>query len=756
MDVRLPDGTVIKGVPDDMSKADLTAKLKLNGYDTSKLDAPPSSGIPAPRRTGTIVDQIPGYGGAVPAAQAASAPFGKRAIEFIEPTAEALGTVGGAALGTALGPAGTVGGAGLGYGLTKGGLRMVKTAMGYEAPQTAADALVTGATDVLTGATMEAAGRGIIGPALAKGGGYLSKLGNIKYDTYLKAIENKGDDIVNALRGSNQGRIVPGSAPTAGEVAAPVGSTQFSALQARSTKVPGVASEYAAQSAQTNAARTAQEGRVQERAQTLVEKLKAKIDRGLTNVAPEESGRALTAIAEAEKQSVKKGVIEPAYKEAFAAAGDAKINVGNVIDEAESILGRKLSTFDPSTAPATVSKLLSLQPKTPEAAPLGKGLVASKIKQSAPEAPAPDVTLQQLDDVRKAINADIAAAKTSNDPAAATTLRNLGRLHKQIDEAVAGSTTLSDEAKQAYGNALNLYRTEYAPRFKTGVNADLFKTTSGNEGKIKPEDVIKKYFQPNGVSEAEQFLTMYGKNPNALRIARSGIEDLYLREAGAGITPEANAAFLRKYADPIRVLDNAGVNVTERLGIVAKDAARLARVQDFAATNGNKLSAPLPAGSNALAVEKRISDLTSGLSPRQLSDVNAVRQDLLREGEYQRLVKTAGAEGQDVGSLATATGKEAGLPLPSLLSLPITVFNNVYKKLALRMDDKLALEIARELTNPAIAAQAIQNAMKLEGQRAASAATLKQVGRAATVGVNALVPSEPPRIQLNNMAPGRP
>lgn len=40
MDVSLPDGTVIKGVPDGMSKADLTAKLKANGYDVSKLEAP--------------------------------------------------------------------------------------------------------------------------------------------------------------------------------------------------------------------------------------------------------------------------------------------------------------------------------------------------------------------------------------------------------------------------------------------------------------------------------------------------------------------------------------------------------------------------------------------------------------------------------------------------------------------------------------------------------------------------------------------
>lgn len=42
MDVRLPDGTLLRNVPDGMSKADLTAKLQSNGYDISKLSAPAS------------------------------------------------------------------------------------------------------------------------------------------------------------------------------------------------------------------------------------------------------------------------------------------------------------------------------------------------------------------------------------------------------------------------------------------------------------------------------------------------------------------------------------------------------------------------------------------------------------------------------------------------------------------------------------------------------------------------------------------
>ena len=40
MDVRLPDGTLLRNVPDGMSKADLTAKLQSNGYDIGKLSAP--------------------------------------------------------------------------------------------------------------------------------------------------------------------------------------------------------------------------------------------------------------------------------------------------------------------------------------------------------------------------------------------------------------------------------------------------------------------------------------------------------------------------------------------------------------------------------------------------------------------------------------------------------------------------------------------------------------------------------------------
>lgn len=54
IDVELPDGTVIEGVPADISKTDLIARLKRNGLDTSTLE-----GVAPTQETADNVDQPP-------------------------------------------------------------------------------------------------------------------------------------------------------------------------------------------------------------------------------------------------------------------------------------------------------------------------------------------------------------------------------------------------------------------------------------------------------------------------------------------------------------------------------------------------------------------------------------------------------------------------------------------------------------------------------------------------------------------------
>ena len=696
----------------------------------------------------TPAGQIPGAGPYQAPAAVQEVPMGRRAATpqreapmFAGGLGGALGAQRGMQVGALIAPAlgplapaapivGGVVGGGLGYAAGKGLIELPEYLRGEVAPSAAVERV---AGDVRTGAITEGIGQ-MAAPAVSKAAEYVSKVKNLKLDTYIKALDGKGDDILQALRGPRS--AVPGAAPGAGEVAAPAGSARFSVLQAKAQKVPAMASEFAGMEAQTAAAQAAQQTRAQAKFDAAAAKVQSKMNSALTPMRPEDAGAALVAGAEAKREAMKKGVIEPAYAAAFKEAGDAKIDMTKVVDEAEAILGRKLSDFDPSTAPETVRKLLSLQPMAPPTKPLGAGVVSGKIKPPAPAAAPAEVTLQQLDDIRKAVNVDIAAGRTSMDPGAGMRLRSLDKIHKAIDDAVKSSTTLPDTAKAAYDDALNKYRTEYVPKFKTGVNDQMFRATALNEPKIKPEDVITKYFQPRGVSEARNFVELFGKDPKAMQVARSGIEDLYAREVKVP-TPEAHAAFLQKYADPIKVLDDAGMNVLQRINVVGQNAARLQKINDLAAQTGVKLTPPLPPGATADAVGRRLTALTNGLTPQQLSHVNAVQQDLLRRGEYERLVKAGSEAGIDIKQIGTKTGVELGVPLPPFLSVPITVFNAVVKRLALRLDDKLAMEIAREMTDPALAAKSVEQALKLQTARQLGGKVAPEVARAATFGAGA-------------------
>lgn len=575
----------------------------------------------------------------------------------------------------------------------------------------------------------------VAAPIVSKIAQYGRNLKDLKSADLIKMMEGRGEDILAAAR-SPEATIVPGATPHMGEVAAPVGSARFAAGVEKLRNAPGFETEKATQAAQVNEARLAQEGRVQSDYQKKIEDVKNKIDTSLTEVDPHEIGSALTAAAKAEKDKLQKGVITPAYENAFELAGKAKVDISDVVKKAEDILGQPLSQIDPRSAPQTARALMAFKngPTPGEFVSLGEhaGYTA---EAGAPKAPT--ANMRELDALRKDINADVTAAKMSSDPMAATRLRQLEQLHKTIDDAIGKSDTLPEAAKTAYAQAVNLYRTEMVPRFKTGVNANLFKQTSINEGKVRPEDVVQKYFNPNGTSEAKQFVALFGRNPDAMKVASAGIEDLFrqkvLTEAG-DVAPEKVAAFMKTYRGPIAELDNAGMGLAQKFEAVKADAARLAEIKRIADASGNKLAAPLPPGSNALAIGKRIDDLTKNMTPAQLQAVDAVRRDLARSEEYQRLVAAGRPAAEGSEKLATEAGAQAGIPTASFLHRGITIFNSVAKRLMGHMDAKLALELARELSNPAAGAAAIEKALAFEAKGQARNALARRAAPALSMG----------------------
>ena len=156
MDVRLPDGTVIKGVPDDMSKADLAAKLQANGYDISKLSS-----------------EIPGARAAAPELTTTQKVY-QAVRPYAAPLIEGAGAIGGGLIGAGAGTlaapglgtaAGGVAGAGLGYGMGKELMNLGDIYLGGQAPRQGAAQVTEPVKNILEGATYEAGGRAI-GPAL--------------------------------------------------------------------------------------------------------------------------------------------------------------------------------------------------------------------------------------------------------------------------------------------------------------------------------------------------------------------------------------------------------------------------------------------------------------------------------------------------------------------------------------------------------------------------------------------------------------
>lgn len=172
MDVRLPDGTLIRGVPEGTTRAQLVEKLRNNGYDTSGLEATsttatPVAEVPAAERTGV---KPPEWAAEYPNIYKAAV----ATRQTIGPTVEMLGGIGGGAVGTVGGTPGigTLLGAGAGYAGAKQVLRMADQYLGLEPRLSPQDAIAQASKDIAMGATTEAGGR-VAGQVIGAGMGKL-------------------------------------------------------------------------------------------------------------------------------------------------------------------------------------------------------------------------------------------------------------------------------------------------------------------------------------------------------------------------------------------------------------------------------------------------------------------------------------------------------------------------------------------------------------------------------------------------------
>lgn len=250
------------------------------------------------------------------------------------------------------------------------------------------------------------------------------------------------------------------------------------------------------------------------------------------------------------------------------------------------------------------------------------------------------LTLEQADGLRKAINLDAAAASSSTAPAAATQLLGISALHREIDSAVANSN-LSDEAKSAYRSALQIYREQFVPRFKTGLQIDILGNTRKNVPRLIPDNVVDKVISnESGVS---QYMAMFKGDPQANASLKAGIEDLFERQLAQ--SPESAQTWLTRHRKVFDDLEAQGVDVrsgleqTQRRFVQQQEnEAALASLQtQFGAKNAGELvDTMLQSSANLSRGLKAMDDTGRRAFAQEISDR---AMTLVETGNYAGAIK---------------------------------------------------------------------------------------------------------------------
>jgi hypothetical protein len=272
------------------------------------------------------------------------------------------------------------------------------------------------------------------------------------------------------------------------------------------------------------------------------------------------------------KRTARERQIEPAYEQPIRAAGRRQIDITPVVALSEQVLGRPLTAFQPETAPGALAReLASLRrpPSQGEWVSLGEG--AGYYGEPGPPGPT-TASLKQIDAIRRGINADLAQAAQATDAGAATRYAALKEMSRRLNAAVEQTGAIPDNVKAAYRRANELYRTEYAPRFKAGITADMLQQTSRGVTKLLPDDIVDAILKNE--TNAEQFVNTFRGDPTAQSALNSSIigrvRETALDPSTGFIRPEKIDAFLQNPA-----LDALGVDLRTTLQPLRDEAIRI-------------------------------------------------------------------------------------------------------------------------------------------------------------------------------------
>ena len=663
----------------------------------------PSSGIPGPRATGTIVDQIPGYGGPVPAADnAPSLTTGQKiyriARPILAPTAEALGTAGGAALGSFLGPAGTVGGAGLGYGMTKEALKLGDIYAGGMTPDQAQTQPVR---NVLEGATFEAGGR-VAGQALGYLGGKIADLRQIPNQKAAKIVRDALgpdlDQVTNALRAAQ------GKGMSAAQATADINSPTFQALIDRAT---------------------ARDPRFTRALTTLQEK-------GSINALSDLAGGATAAEVRGTTEAAKNALTQTTTPMREAALNRA--NLGKAVVDYETQAG-KLSA-DAAAKVADVRRLIE----------------AGDLAEAA----------GRLELIKKGV------------PVGFTKYTYKGELAKMADDwaskAADASLDLGQGAKFAQGAADALRSVGIKP-LESGKIVGSIRNVANNPefagndvllGAVKNvADDVAKWTGSGGVIDAKALDAIRKNSVNAaIQQLRPGMDATSQRNLAASVMNDIKPALINA------IEDAGGTGYRQYLADYTKGMQAISQKKltgealKLWKTNKDEF-VRLVQNESPETVEKILGSGKYNIATELADTTMATLQDQAKKRLTELAIKGQASAGQDALK-ELLLDNLSKVRLPSYITAVAATTNKALSILENKIGKKTMDILTEGLKTPEGAAKLLETLPGSERVRVLKLLSdpkswaQKSAGAAAVGVTNALAPEPENRIQLNNMAPGRP
>jgi hypothetical protein len=165
----------------------------------------------------------------------------------------------------------------------------------------------------------------------------------------------------------------------------------------------------------------------------------------------------------------------------------------------------------------------------------------SMAQQAASEKPV--VSFQEFHSLWKQVNRDIGRYK--NDP---QTLGQLNEL-KAILQNKVGALEGSGEIGQQFRSANKNYQEKVVDVYRKGAGGKMEAT--GRYGDVVADENIVRnlLFKPGGAQGMDDFMRIYGKDPEAKTLLRNGVLDVFAKEVvkDGKISPTAAEGFFRKY-----------------------------------------------------------------------------------------------------------------------------------------------------------------------------------------------------------------